>query len=106
MSRFGVAIVMDNQEVEIRRIRLVVSGLVQGVGFRWSTLRAARQFGARGWVRNRPGGDVEIVAEGPVEILEAFQAWVRKGPPGSRVENVEKSEMSRDVDEFISFEIM
>jgi acylphosphatase len=71
------------------RIHLIVRGRVQGVGFRYSTISEARPAGLRGWVRNLPTGEVEIVAEGPRDRLERLHQWAMRGPAGARVENVE-----------------
>ncbi len=68
--------------------RLVVRGRVQGVGFRYATLRVARALGIRGTVRNREDGTVEIVAFAPEADLERFRAGLRRGMPG-RVDEVE-----------------
>jgi acylphosphatase len=62
---------------------------VQGVGFRWSAVREARQLGLRGWVRNADDGSVEVEAEGTPSALEDFLAWLRRGPPGAFVDDVE-----------------
>ncbi len=70
------------------RKHIVVSGAVQGVGFRYFTLRTAEQLGLAGWVRNRPNGDVEIEAEGGIDALEKLIEAVGKGPDWSRVKNV------------------
>jgi acylphosphatase len=69
--------------------RIVVSGRVQGVGFRWFTQSAAVREGLHGWVRNLPDGRVEISAEGDAEALDRFEHRVRHGPTGARVEDVE-----------------
>lgn len=66
----------------------VVEGLVQGVGFRWFTREQARRHGLRGWVRNEPDGRVRAVAAGPGPSLDAFEAKLREGPSGSRVDTV------------------
>jgi acylphosphatase len=73
--------------------RLLVTGRVQGVGFRFFTEAAARREGLHGWVRNLPDGRVEISAEGEVEALERFERSVRHGPPGARVEQVDVTDM-------------
>ena len=70
------------------RVHLVVSGLVQGVGFRLAAQREARRLGLSGWVRNRADGRVEAVAEGPEPAIEQMVAWCRRGPPGARVRDV------------------
>jgi acylphosphatase len=67
----------------------LVCGRVQGVGFRCSCYYEARRLGLSGWVRNRPDGDVEIWAEGDTEKLDAFLQWLRRGPPGARVDQVQ-----------------
>ena len=72
--------------------RYLISGRVQGVGFRVFTWTTASREGLHGWVRNLPDGRVEISAEGEVEAMERFERHVRQGPPGARVERVETTE--------------
>jgi acylphosphatase len=71
------------------RARLVVSGRVQGVAFRQSTVDAARRLGVVGWVRNLDDGRVEAVAEGERRQVEALLTWCRHGPPLARVDDVQ-----------------
>lgn len=71
------------------RVRVVVAGLVQGVGFRYFAFREARRLGLTGFVRNQPDRRVEIVAEGDQTVLETFVEVVRKGPQGSIVRDVQ-----------------
>ena len=66
-----------------------VSGRVQGVGFRYSCRDEARRLGLSGWVRNEWNGDVEVWAEGGGEKLETFLLWLRRGPPGARVDSLD-----------------
>ncbi|HEX6213676.1 MAG TPA: acylphosphatase [Vicinamibacterales bacterium] len=68
--------------------RFVISGRVQGVGFRYFTQDAARREGLHGFVRNNDDGTVEAVAEGESEALERFERAIRRGPSRSRVEQV------------------
>ena len=70
------------------RVHLLVSGKVQGVFYRQSTLEEATRLGLAGWVRNLPDGRVEAVAEGPREALDALLAWCRRGPPAAHVTDV------------------
>lgn len=70
--------------------RLIVTGRVQGVGFRWSTRAEAERVGARGWVRNRRDGTVEIHVEGDPEAVDHVRRWAHAGPPGARVETVKE----------------
>jgi acylphosphatase len=66
-----------------------IRGRVQGVGFRYSACHEATRLGLTGWVRNAPGRDVEIWAEGPHENLAAFLRWLHQGPPRARVDVVD-----------------
>jgi len=68
--------------------RFVISGRVQGVGFRWFTKDAAAREGVTGWVRNLPDGRVEAWAEGDVEALTRIERALRSGPRGARVDDV------------------
>ena len=72
--------------------RYLIEGRVQGVGFRYFALRSARRLGLAGYVRNLPDGSVEAVARGSDEALTAFEAGLRQGPPGSRVDAVRPEE--------------
>ncbi len=69
--------------------RFLVSGLVQGVGFRWFVARHARALGLTGYARNLPDGRVEVVACGPAdEPIEKLEGMLRAGPAYARVEQV------------------
>ena len=72
----------------MERLHALVSGRVQGVGFRAFVAGRARHFGVTGWVRNLDDGRVEAVAEGPRETLESFLAYIWKGPLLSKVHEV------------------
>lgn len=88
-----------------RAVRWVVSGRVQGVGFRWYTMKAASRLGVVGWVRNLPDGTVEVVGAGPDEAIEQLDAAVRSGPSFSRVDHVDATDVSLDMNYVKSFEI-
>jgi acylphosphatase len=70
------------------RRRVVVTGRVQGVGFRYSVAERARMLGVRGWVRNLPSGQVEAAFEGEPDAVEAMVAFCRRGPPGASVRDL------------------
>ena len=72
--------------------RYVVSGRVQGVGFRYFVLDAAESEGLSGWVKNLPDGSVEVLAEGEREAVERFEGRIHRGPPNARVAGVESSD--------------
>jgi len=65
-----------------------IRGRVQGVGFRYHTRTQALKLGVYGWVRNEPDGSVSVVAEGPEQAVQGFSNWLRKGPPGARVDDI------------------
>jgi acylphosphatase len=66
-----------------------VTGVVQGVGFRWFVREKARRLGLAGWVRNLSDGSVEVVASGDKGQLDLLVSELRKGPAGAVVESVE-----------------
>ena len=69
--------------------RYIISGRVQGVGFRFFTEAAALREGIDGWVCNLPDGRVEVAAEGDAESVDRFDRAIRQGPRGARVDRVE-----------------
>jgi len=68
--------------------RFVISGRVQGVGFRWFTKDVAAREGVTGWVRNLPDGRVEALAEGDADAVTRVERLLHQGPPGARVQSV------------------
>ena len=87
----------------MKRVRVVVSGRVQGVFFRDSARRRAASAGVAGWVSNRPDGSVEAVFEGDDDAVESMVAFMGEGPRGASVENVERSD--EDPEGMSEFEI-
>jgi acylphosphatase len=76
----------------IRR-HVVVHGVVQGVGFRYSTREQAHRLGVSGWVRNRRDGAVEVEAEGSDDAVAALVDWLAHGPSGASVSSVDVTEI-------------
>jgi acylphosphatase len=70
------------------RVRMVMSGRVQGVAFRQTAAEEAHRLGVNGWVRNLPDGRVEVVAEGEEVAIGALVAWCKRGPRLARVEDI------------------
>ena len=78
-------------------VRFVVTGRVQGVGFRWFVVREARGLGLRGYVRNLVDGDVEVVADGDAAAIEQLAAALARGPAAADVRGIARSEaLERD----------
>ncbi len=78
--------------------RFVVKGRVQGVGFRFFTVRAARRHDVSGWVRNLPDGSVEVQAQGTASSLESFREDLNRGPAGAAVHCLEEIEVAASGD--------
>jgi len=91
--------------MENTRLRLIIEGRVQGVWFRESTRKAAQRIGVYGWVRNRPDGAVEVVAEGAEDKVRELAAWCRQGPPSARVAGVHETEEAFQ-GEFTGFDVV
>jgi acylphosphatase len=80
---------------------LVITGYVQGIGYRYSMVMAAQRVGVTGWVRNRRDGSVEAMVAGGAEAVATIIDWSRRGPAGAEVTHVAVELGSGD---FASFE--
>lgn len=80
--------VTKRRDADMKAVRAVVRGDVQGVGYRDATLRRARRLGAMGWVRNADDGSVLVHAEGPERAVEELVAFLGEGPRGARAAEV------------------
>ena len=69
-------------------VHIIIKGKVQGVSFRYFTLKQAREIKITGWVRNKPNGNVEVFARGDETNLELFINQLRQGSSFSRVDDV------------------
>ena len=76
----------------MKRMRVKISGRVQGVFFRAETERMAISLNLTGWVRNMEKGDVEALFEGDDKDVERMLIWCHNGPPHARVDRVETEE--------------
>ena len=89
---------------DIVRLHARVHGQVQGVSFRYYTLRRASGLGVCGFVRNHWDGSVEVVAEGGREAVDQLLSWLHSGPPSAYVERVD-SQWEKPSGEFRRFEV-
>ncbi len=84
---------------------LIISGRVQGVGFRYFTYRNAKELKLKGWVKNLRDGTVETVFTGDAENVYNMIEQLKEGPASARVENIEDVEVNADTDSFNDFTI-
>lgn len=91
--------------MERQRVHLIISGHVQGVAYRASAQRCAKQLALTGWVRNQRNGNVEVIAEGNDKQLAEFIHWAERGPRFAVVDNL-LTEYSAASDEFSDFLII
>ncbi len=88
----------------VKQAHIIVTGRVQMVGFRFTAISSAAEHGLVGWVRNTRGDDVEIVAEGPAEGIDAFIKWCWIGPRAALVEDV-RVEWRKPTGKFTRFDV-
>jgi len=86
-------------------VRFLVSGLVQGVGYRYFVARHADRMGLTGWARNLADGQVEVVVQGPQGSVDALETELRRGPRLSRVEAVAREDVSDEVKQLNTFTV-
>ncbi len=86
------------------RLHAVIRGDVQGVGYRYHTVREAQSLSLVGWVRNCPDGSVEVVAEGSPEATRQLLSWLERGPPAAEVTDV-KVEWQTTAGRYAGFEV-
>lgn len=87
-----------------QRVEATVYGRVQGVSFRYYTIREATRLRLTGWVANKRDGTVKVVAEGPQESLQNLVSFLQEGPSMARVDHVD-FDWSEATDEFSSFNV-
>lgn len=86
------------------RAHILVSGIVQGVFFRFNTMKKAQECGLNGWVKNRRDGKVEVLCEGEKDNVQLLVNWCKKGPEGSFVSSTEVT-WEEYIGEFETFQI-
>jgi acylphosphatase len=84
---------------------LIISGRVQGVGFRHFTYKKARELGIKGWVKNLQDGSVETFFTGSPEDVNTMKERLKEGPVRARVQKIEEVELTTDNDSFNDFSI-
>jgi acylphosphatase len=82
-----------------------ISGRVQGVFYRASAYEVAQSLNLTGWVKNLPDGRVEVVACGNIEQLVKLKAWLKKGPPMAKVQQLEVTDINDGPELIDGFEI-
>jgi acylphosphatase len=88
----------------LTRLYLRISGLVQGVGFRYYVMNKARGYNVTGFIRNMPDGSVEAVIEGPVDDVQALATVCKIGPPSANVDGCDER-FGEYTGEFDAFEV-
>ncbi len=89
----------------MKTVKAIVSGKVQGVGFRMYTRAQAQKLGVCGYVRNLRNGDVEIVATGLTEAVDNLIEWAKSGPPSAIVNNLQLVTIDNHGEKFTDFTI-
>ena len=88
----------------MKTVRLIIKGKVQGVFYRASAKDVADMTGVKGWVKNLPDNNVQIIATATEETLQKFINWCKQGPPKARVEDVIVEQL--DLEVFNGFRII
>ncbi len=88
----------------MKKLRIIVKGIVQGVSFRYFASYNARHYGIHGYVKNLVNGEVEIKAHGEQQSLQIFLDKIKLGPPAARIDDIQIEEDTEQT-EYDSFEI-
>ena len=87
---------MHNDASKTQSVKIIIKGRVQGVSYRYFTLKQAQTFNISGWVKNEDNGDVRAYAEGDRESLDQFIKYLKRGPVFARVDDVNLNWESED----------
>ncbi len=90
----------------MKQVKIIVSGKVQGVGFRYYTRKKAEQLGVRGYVRNLKNGNVEIVTVGETKQVDTLIEWARSGSPAAVVNDLKIKAIDELEEKYQDFEIL
>lgn len=82
--------------MQLRKIRVLVHGVVQGVGFRYFTRQEAMRLHLTGRATNQADGSVEVIAFGDSRLIELLIAWLHQGPPSAHVDRIDIEDLSID----------
>ncbi len=86
----------DSKGQTMQAVTAIVTGVVHGVGFRYTTRERAQRLGLAGWVRNRSDGTVEIWAQGTADALAEFAAFLERGPRFATVTSLSVEDVEPD----------
>ncbi len=94
----------QSKTVDLETNMVNITGKVQGVWFRFSTVRRAHELGVRGWVRNQDDGSVQALLQGTADQIDQMLSWLQYGPPLARVDDVQVERIYTDDRRYDSFQ--
>lgn len=96
--------VVQSKIVDLETNQVSITGKVQGVGFRFATVRRAHELGVTGWVRNQNDGSVQALLQGTADQIDQMLSWLQYGPPPARVHDVLVERLYTDDRRYGSFQ--
>lgn len=96
--------VVQSRIVDLETNQVLITGKVQGVGFRFATVRRAHEVGVTGWVRNQNDGSVQALLQGTADQIDQMLSWLQYGPPPARVDDVQVERLYTDDRRYGSFQ--
>lgn len=93
-----------SETIDLETNRVRITGKVQGVGFRFATVRRAHALGLTGWVRNEADGSVQALLQGTADQIDQMLSWLQYGPPTARVDGVHVERLYTDDKRYDSFQ--
>lgn len=96
--------VVQSKIVDLETNQVSITGKVQGVGFRFATVRRAHELGVTGWVRNQNDGSVQALLQGTADQIDQMLSWLQYGPPPARVDDVQVECLYTDDRRYGSFQ--